>query len=62
MTGIELALPDRTVVVVGAGGGGIGSGVSALLVRSGATVLGLDVDRRRALDHARTRSGRGRRG
>jgi NAD(P)-dependent dehydrogenase (short-subunit alcohol dehydrogenase family) len=45
MTGIELSLPDRTVVVVGAGGDGIGCGVSALLVRSGATVLGLDIDR-----------------
>jgi len=36
---------DRTVVVAGAGGDGIGTGVSSMLVRSGATVLGLDVDR-----------------
>jgi len=42
---LELGIQGRTVVVAGAGGGGIGTGVSALLVRSGATVLGLDVDR-----------------
>jgi 3-oxoacyl-[acyl-carrier protein] reductase len=41
----ELGIQDRTVVVAGAGGDGIGTGVSALLVRTGATVLGLDVDR-----------------
>jgi NAD(P)-dependent dehydrogenase (short-subunit alcohol dehydrogenase family) len=45
VSGVELDLGDRTVVVAGAGGDGIGTGVSALLVRSGATVLGLDVDR-----------------
>jgi NAD(P)-dependent dehydrogenase (short-subunit alcohol dehydrogenase family) len=45
VSGIELGVQDRTVVVAGAGGDGIGTGVSALLVRSGATVLGLDVDR-----------------
>ena len=45
MTGIELGVQDRTVVVAGAGGDGIGTGVSVMLVRSGATVLGLDVDR-----------------
>ena len=45
MSGVQLDLGDRTVVVAGAGGDGIGTGVSALLVRSGATVLGLDVDR-----------------
>jgi NAD(P)-dependent dehydrogenase (short-subunit alcohol dehydrogenase family) len=33
------------VVVAGAGGDGIGTGVSAMLLRAGATVLGLDVDR-----------------
>ena len=38
-------MDDRTVVVAGAGGDGIGTGVSELLVRSGATVLGLDIDR-----------------
>jgi 3-oxoacyl-[acyl-carrier protein] reductase len=41
----ELGIQGRTVVVAGAGGDGIGTGVSAMLVRSGATVLGLDVDR-----------------
>jgi NAD(P)-dependent dehydrogenase (short-subunit alcohol dehydrogenase family) len=40
----ELAVPDRTVVVSGAGGGGIGTAVSAALVDAGATVLGVDVD------------------
>jgi 3-oxoacyl-[acyl-carrier protein] reductase len=45
MSAVELGLDDRTVVVAGAGGDGIGTGVSALLVRSGATVLGVDVDR-----------------
>jgi NAD(P)-dependent dehydrogenase (short-subunit alcohol dehydrogenase family) len=39
----ELGVPDRTVVVAGAGGGGIGTAVSAALVDSGSTVLGLDV-------------------
>ena len=38
-------MPDRTVVVAGAGGGGIGTAVSAALVSCGATVVGLDVDR-----------------
>ena len=45
MSGLELGVGDRTVVVAGAGGDGIGTGVSSMLVRSGATVLGLDVDR-----------------
>ncbi|HLM18125.1 MAG TPA: SDR family NAD(P)-dependent oxidoreductase [Acidimicrobiia bacterium] len=45
MSGVQLDVSDRTVVVAGAGGDGIGTGISALLVRSGATVLGLDVDR-----------------
>jgi 3-oxoacyl-[acyl-carrier protein] reductase len=45
VSGVELGVGDRTVVVAGAGGDGIGTGVSALLVRSGATVFGLDVDR-----------------
>jgi 3-oxoacyl-[acyl-carrier protein] reductase len=40
----ELGVPGRTVVVAGAGGGGIGTAMSAALVASGATVLGLDVD------------------
>jgi NAD(P)-dependent dehydrogenase (short-subunit alcohol dehydrogenase family) len=45
VSAVELAVGDRTVVVAGAGGDGIGTGVSTLLVRSGATVLGLDIDR-----------------
>jgi 3-oxoacyl-[acyl-carrier protein] reductase len=45
VSAIELGIQERTVVVAGAGGDGIGTGVSALLVRSGATVLGLDLDR-----------------
>jgi 3-oxoacyl-[acyl-carrier protein] reductase len=45
VSGLELGVGDRTVVVAGAGGDGIGTGVSSMLVRSGATVLGLDVDR-----------------
>ncbi len=44
MSSFELAVPDRTVVVTGAGGGGIGTAVSAALVAGGATVLGVDVD------------------
>jgi 3-oxoacyl-[acyl-carrier protein] reductase len=45
VSAFELAVPDRTVVVAGAGGGGIGTAVCAALVSVGATVLGLDVDR-----------------
>lgn len=45
MSGFELGVQDRTVVVAGAGGDGIGTGVSTMLVGSGATVLGLDVGR-----------------
>src|SRR3954463_9850047 len=57
----ELSVPDRTVVVAGAGGGGIGTAVSAALVGSGATVVGLDIDvgalavTERAVPDARTR-------
>jgi NAD(P)-dependent dehydrogenase (short-subunit alcohol dehydrogenase family) len=45
MSTFELGVQDRTVVVAGAGGDGIGTAVSRLLVSSGATVLGIDVDR-----------------
>ena len=45
VTSFELGVHGRTVVVAGAGGDGIGTGVSAMLLRAGATVLGLDVDR-----------------
>jgi NAD(P)-dependent dehydrogenase (short-subunit alcohol dehydrogenase family) len=45
MSGVQFGVGDHTVVVAGAGGDGIGTGVSALLVESGATVLGLDIDR-----------------
>jgi NAD(P)-dependent dehydrogenase (short-subunit alcohol dehydrogenase family) len=44
VTTFELAVRDRTCVVAGAGGGGIGTAVSAALVAGGATVVGLDVD------------------
>ncbi|HEY8216319.1 MAG TPA: SDR family oxidoreductase [Acidimicrobiia bacterium] len=37
-------LDGRTVVVAGAGGGGIGTGVSTLLAEAGAHVLAIDVD------------------
>jgi NAD(P)-dependent dehydrogenase (short-subunit alcohol dehydrogenase family) len=47
MGGFELGVGDTTVVVVGAGGGGIGTAVSSLLVDAGATVLGIDVDAER---------------
>jgi NAD(P)-dependent dehydrogenase (short-subunit alcohol dehydrogenase family) len=45
VSGFDLAVRDRTVVVAGAGGGGIGTAVSAALVSLGASVLGIDVDR-----------------
>jgi 3-oxoacyl-[acyl-carrier protein] reductase len=45
VTPIELGVEGRTVVVAGAGGDGIGTAVSVMLVRNGATVLGLDIDR-----------------
>ena len=45
MSAVELGVGDRTVVVAGAGGGGIGTAVSAALVHAGATVLGFDIDR-----------------
>jgi NAD(P)-dependent dehydrogenase (short-subunit alcohol dehydrogenase family) len=44
VTQIELGVQDRTVVVAGAGGDGIGTAVCTMLVRAGATVLGLDID------------------
>src|SRR5262245_25279497 len=44
VSAFELAVRDRTVVVAGAGGGGIGTAVSAALVSGGATVVGIDVD------------------
>jgi 3-oxoacyl-[acyl-carrier protein] reductase len=44
VSGFELSVGDRTVVVAGAGGGGIGTAVSAALVKGGATVVGVDVD------------------
>jgi 3-oxoacyl-[acyl-carrier protein] reductase len=44
VSSFELGVPGRTVVVAGAGGGGIGTAVSAALVASGARVVGLDVD------------------
>ncbi len=47
-----LDLSGRTVVIAGAGGGGIGTAVSGLLARAGATVAGLD-NRADALDDFR---------
>jgi len=44
VTSFELVVRDRTYVVAGAGGGGIGTAVSAALVAGGATVVGLDLD------------------
>jgi NAD(P)-dependent dehydrogenase (short-subunit alcohol dehydrogenase family) len=44
VSGFQLSVPDRTFVVAGAGGGGIGTAVSAALVSVDATVLGIDVD------------------
>jgi NAD(P)-dependent dehydrogenase (short-subunit alcohol dehydrogenase family) len=40
--GVLLDLSGRTVVVAGAGGGGIGTAISAMLARAGATVVGVD--------------------
>jgi len=45
VTPFELGVHGKTVVVAGAGGGGIGTAVCAMLVANGATVLGFDVDR-----------------
>jgi NAD(P)-dependent dehydrogenase (short-subunit alcohol dehydrogenase family) len=44
MGGVEIDLTGRTYVVAGAGGGGIGTAISALLTRAGARVVGLDID------------------
>jgi NAD(P)-dependent dehydrogenase (short-subunit alcohol dehydrogenase family) len=40
----RVGLRGRTVVVAGAGGGGIGTGVSTLVAESGAHVLAIDID------------------
>jgi NAD(P)-dependent dehydrogenase (short-subunit alcohol dehydrogenase family) len=40
--GALLDMTGRTVVVAGAGGGGIGTSVSGMLARAGATVIGID--------------------
>ncbi|MDT3440679.1 SDR family oxidoreductase [Pseudofrankia sp. BMG5.37] len=45
MIGDLLRLDGRTVVVAGAGGGGIGTAVCAAAAELGANVVGLDVDR-----------------
>jgi len=42
-----LGLVDRTIVVVGAGGGGIGTAIACELARAGAHVTAVDVDRAR---------------
>jgi 3-oxoacyl-[acyl-carrier protein] reductase len=56
--GVELDLTGRTVVVAGAGGGGIGTAVSGLLARAGASVVGVD-NRAEALDDFRSAVGAG---
>jgi NAD(P)-dependent dehydrogenase (short-subunit alcohol dehydrogenase family) len=40
--GVLLDMTGRTVVVAGAGGGGIGTAVSGMLATAGATVVGID--------------------
>jgi 3-oxoacyl-[acyl-carrier protein] reductase len=47
MTGIEVSLAGRTIVVAGAGGGGIGSATARTLRAAGARVVGLDIDQER---------------
>jgi NAD(P)-dependent dehydrogenase (short-subunit alcohol dehydrogenase family) len=42
--GVEIDLSGRTLVVAGAGGGGIGTAIARLLTAAGATVVGLDND------------------
>lgn len=44
MAGVEIDLTGRTIVVAGAGGGGIGTATAHLLTAAGATVVGLDND------------------
>jgi NAD(P)-dependent dehydrogenase (short-subunit alcohol dehydrogenase family) len=41
---VEISLAGRTIVVAGAGGGGIGTATAEHLTRAGARVIGLDVD------------------
>src|SRR5262245_35008293 len=43
----RLGLDGRTVVVAGAGGGGIGTAISRVLSEAGATVAAFDVDAKR---------------
>jgi NAD(P)-dependent dehydrogenase (short-subunit alcohol dehydrogenase family) len=44
MAGVEIDLNNRTFVVAGAGGGGIGTAIAGLLTRAGARIVGLDND------------------
>jgi 3-oxoacyl-[acyl-carrier protein] reductase len=44
MTSIEISLAGRTIVVAGAGGGGIGTAAARTLQAGGARVVGLDID------------------
>ena len=43
----QLGLTGRTVVVAGAGGGGIGTAIARVIAEAGATVAALDVDKDR---------------
>ena len=49
----RLGLDGRTIVVAGAGGGGIGTAVCRVLAESGASVAALDVDATRLADAER---------
>jgi NAD(P)-dependent dehydrogenase (short-subunit alcohol dehydrogenase family) len=44
MNSIEISLDDRTFVVAGAGGGGIGTAIARKFMAAGARVVGLDID------------------
>jgi 3-oxoacyl-[acyl-carrier protein] reductase len=44
MTTIQISLAGRTIVVAGAGGGGIGTAIARTLRAAGARVVGLDID------------------
>jgi NAD(P)-dependent dehydrogenase (short-subunit alcohol dehydrogenase family) len=44
MSRTEISLAERTIVVAGAGGGGIGTAVASTLRAAGARVVGLDID------------------
>jgi 3-oxoacyl-[acyl-carrier protein] reductase len=49
----RLGLDGRTIVVAGAGGGGIGTAVCRVLAEAGASIAALDVDANRLIDAER---------